>query len=607
MKSTQQTPKVPPNKPSHQFYSDSVALHLKNQDSSLDDIIKAQDIESSGKEPDITDNDSSSPYCHHHHQIYKCTAIPGLSGIECKKSYIKDDFEDDEEKSQSESEARIIVEKSPKGRFHRFNEELGSGAQKRVYLAYDYDNGREVAWNAINVSLMNDEAIIKIKEEIELLKMLKHPNIISFIYGFYNENKKEIIIITELFSGGSLRHYLSVYKKPRLRVIKLWCCEILKGLKYLHEFQTPIIHRDIKCDNIFINTSTGEVKIGDLGFSRMLTSSGYCKTFSGTAEFCSPEVYIGKYGVKADIYSFGMCVLEMVTNEKPYKECEGNVLSICEKATKQIMPLIMGKIKNEKLKNFITWCLKPENERPSASELLQSEFINDLDSEENKYPALFFPLAKSNSSSVPESSNISQKKKNLINENTETIKQSKTRPIPMSPSSPSLTSLGFDLNHKNMGGLSSLKESSQNEITIMLNKEEESNEKIAKIILNKKNKGKTLKIKFNYSFETDTIEGVINELQKVIILSLNEQKEIGNKLTILLNNFQIDLKKNIEYQKKEIESLYACFNKNYLQYIKEAQNILNSCGTIRDLKPHEIEDFEKKKSILEELLRLTNG
>ena len=146
-----------------------------------------------------------------------------------------------------------------------------------------------------------------------------------------------------------------------------------------------------------------------------------------------------------------------------------------------------------------------------------------------------------------------------------------------------------------MGGVSSLKESSQNHIATMLNKEEESNEKIAKIILNKKNKGKTLKIKFNYSFETDTIEGVINELQKVIILSLNEQKEIGNKLTILLNNFQIDLKKNIEYQKKEIESLYACFNKNYLQYIKEAQNILNSCGTIRDLKPHEIEDFEKKK------------
>ena len=60
MKSTQQTPKVPLNKPAHQFYSDSVALDLKNQDSSLDDIIKAQDIESSGKEPDITDNDLNS-------------------------------------------------------------------------------------------------------------------------------------------------------------------------------------------------------------------------------------------------------------------------------------------------------------------------------------------------------------------------------------------------------------------------------------------------------------------------------------------------------------------------------------------------------------------
>ncbi len=108
-------------------------------------------------------------------------------------------------------------------------------------------------------------------------------------------------------------------KYPKLKVIKNWSKDILKGLKYLHEQENPIIHRDIKCDNIFINSYEGGIKIGDLGFSCVLKSE-FAHSFSGTPEFMAPEVFKSKYGVKADIYSFGMCLLEMITLEKPYKE-----------------------------------------------------------------------------------------------------------------------------------------------------------------------------------------------------------------------------------------------------------------------------------------------
>ena len=124
----------------------------------------------------------------------------------------------------------------------------------------------------------------------------------------------------------------------------------------------------------------------------MLKSTNFAKTFSGTIEFCAPEVFYGKYGVKADIYSFGMTMLEMITNETPYKECEGNILVICERATKQIMPESLSKIRNKKLKEFIMSCLKKEEERPSASDLLQSEFLKDLESDENNYPGLDYPI-----------------------------------------------------------------------------------------------------------------------------------------------------------------------------------------------------------------------
>ena len=116
---------------------------------------------------------------------------------------------------------RKIVEESPKGRFQRFEEELGSGSQKKVYLAYDTDTGCEVAWNSVLIDIKDSESIQKIKMEIEILKPLKHPNIINFIYCFYNEEKSEIVFITELFSGGSLAQHLTEFKHPRLRLVKL--------------------------------------------------------------------------------------------------------------------------------------------------------------------------------------------------------------------------------------------------------------------------------------------------------------------------------------------------------------------------------------------------
>jgi WNK lysine deficient protein kinase len=94
----------------------------------------------------------------------------------------------------------------------------------------------------------------------------------------------------------------------------------LKGLKHLHSKTPPIIHRDIKCDNIFINSNSGDIKIGDLGLSTSMKTS-HTTSVLGTPEFMAPELYEEKYGTEVDIYAFGMSVLEMLTREIPYKEC----------------------------------------------------------------------------------------------------------------------------------------------------------------------------------------------------------------------------------------------------------------------------------------------
>ena len=78
------------------------------------------------------------------------------------------------------------------------------------------------------------------------------------------------------------------------------------ALHYLHE--KKIIHRDLKCENIFINTITNEIKIGDFGLATNLLSNN-TQSILGTPEFMAPEIYDSKYTTTVDIYSFGMCLL----------------------------------------------------------------------------------------------------------------------------------------------------------------------------------------------------------------------------------------------------------------------------------------------------------
>ena len=115
------------------------------------------------------------------------------------------------------------MEISPKGRFKRFSEELGRGAYKIVYKGVDNETGMEVAWNFISLNRLPKGDRFRVKSEIDLIKKLDHKNIIHFISAWYNNERQEVVFITELITGGSLKKYVKKIKRPRLKVIKGWC------------------------------------------------------------------------------------------------------------------------------------------------------------------------------------------------------------------------------------------------------------------------------------------------------------------------------------------------------------------------------------------------
>uniref|UniRef100_A0A5G2QXZ6 WNK lysine deficient protein kinase 4 n=1 Tax=Sus scrofa TaxID=9823 RepID=A0A5G2QXZ6_PIG len=231
-----------------------------------------------------------------------------------------------EEKEDMETQA---VATSPDGRYLKFDIEIGRGSFKTVYRGLDTDT----TWRWPGTRKLSRAERQRFSEEVEMLKGLQHPNIVRFYDSWKSVLRGQvcIVLVTELMTSGTLKTYLRRFREMKPRVLQRWSRQILRGLHFLHSRVPPILHRDLKCDNVFITGPTGSVKIGDLGLATLKRAS-FAKSVIGTPEFMAPEMYEEKYDEAVDVYAFGMCMLEMATSEYPYSECQ-NAAQIYRKVT----------------------------------------------------------------------------------------------------------------------------------------------------------------------------------------------------------------------------------------------------------------------------------
>ncbi|XP_053340222.1 serine/threonine-protein kinase WNK2 isoform X1 [Clarias gariepinus] len=282
----------------------------------------------------------------------------------------------EEEEDEEEEAGMTAVSTSPSGRFLKFDVELGRGSFKTVYKGLDTETWVEVAWCELQDRKLSKVDRQRFKEEAEMLKGLQHPNIVRF-YDFWEspvKGKKCIVLVTELMTSGTLKTYLKRFKVMKPKVLRSWCRQILKGLHFLHTRTPPIIHRDLKCDNIFITGPTGSVKIGDLGLATLKRAS-FATSVIGTPEFMAPEMYEEHYNEAVDVYAFGMCMLEMATSEYPYSECQ-NAAQIYRKVTSGVKPASYTKVVVPEIKEIIGECIcYHSGERYSIKDLLNHAFF----------------------------------------------------------------------------------------------------------------------------------------------------------------------------------------------------------------------------------------
>uniref|UniRef100_A0ABM5GE66 non-specific serine/threonine protein kinase n=1 Tax=Pogona vitticeps TaxID=103695 RepID=A0ABM5GE66_9SAUR len=287
-----------------------------------------------------------------------------------------------EERSKQQEDIEELETKavavSPDGRFLKFDIEIGRGSFKTVYKGLDTETTVEVAWCELQDRKLSKSERQRFKEEAEMLKGLQHPNIVRFYDSWEStvKGKKCIVLVTELMTSGTLKTYLKRFKVMKIKVLRSWCRQILKGLQFLHTRTPPIIHRDLKCDNIFITGPTGSVKIGDLGLATLKRAS-FAKSVIGTPEFMAPEMYEEKYDESVDVYAFGMCMLEMATSEYPYSECQ-NAAQIYRRVTSGVKPASFDKVAIPEVKEIIEGCIRQnKDERYAIKDLLNHAFFQE--------------------------------------------------------------------------------------------------------------------------------------------------------------------------------------------------------------------------------------
>ena len=260
---------------------------------------------------------------------------------------------------------------------YEFLGNIGQGMSGKVYKARHKKENRFYAIKKLNFNEINEKERIAIQDEVNLLKQLKHPNIVTYKDSFFDSDNCLNIVMVFCELGDM---YTKIHKQkgeyfPEEQIL-LWLAQLCLALSYVHDKQ--ILHRDIKTQNIFIQNEH-TIRIGDFGIAK-----GYNQnqdlggSLIGTPLYMAPEVYNSskKYSFRSDIWSLGCCIFEMCNLKNAFEAKSWNAVFV--KVNKGQRAQLNSRYSLD-MKNLVDSMLSVNGKnRPTIASILEKPFMKPI-------------------------------------------------------------------------------------------------------------------------------------------------------------------------------------------------------------------------------------
>ncbi|AES95226.1 putative dual-specificity kinase TKL-Pl-4 family [Medicago truncatula] len=265
----------------------------------------------------------------------------------------------------------------------KYENKVGSGSFGDLFRG-SYCS-QDVAIKVLKPERISTDMLKEFAQEVYIMRKIRHKNVVQFIGAC--TRPPNLCIVTEFMSRGSLYDFLhrqkGVFKLPSLLKVAI---DVSKGMNYLH--QNNIIHRDLKTANLLMDENE-LVKVADFGVARVQTQSGVMTAETGTYRWMAPEVIEHKpYDQKADVFSFGIALWELLTGELPYSYLTPlqAAVGVVQKGLRPTIP----KNTHPRISELLQRCWQQDpKERPAFSEIIEilqhiAKEVNDVDRHKDK-------------------------------------------------------------------------------------------------------------------------------------------------------------------------------------------------------------------------------
>lgn len=246
-------------------------------------------------------------------------------------------------------------------------EMIGNGSYGSVHRATLVSSGEVVAVKLLASDVAEDDAATFMKE-IAILSRLAHNSIVGFVGATITGN---LALVMEYCALGNLKQFLQQRQTTSWTVKLRLARQAAEGIAYLHGQFPPIVHRDLKCQNLLVNRE-GNVKVSDFGLSKTISRTIGNASKMGTLNWLAPEVLrsVEIHNTAVDVYAFGMVLYEILMDGKPPYDA-WQALQIVRAIDEGLQPEIPDYCDDE-FRELVQWCWKREpSERPSMSQVVQ--------------------------------------------------------------------------------------------------------------------------------------------------------------------------------------------------------------------------------------------